>query len=79
MLKALTAAAAITICCLGNEYPAKACIGCSPQGQRIYQQDQLNRLRQEAEHQRYLIRHQMRRQQRQLQRVQNRQRYEGWN
>ena len=24
MLKALTAAAAITICCLGNEYPAKA-------------------------------------------------------
>ena len=24
MLKALTAAAAITICCLGNEYPAKS-------------------------------------------------------
>jgi hypothetical protein len=24
MLKALTAAAAVTICCLGNEYPAKS-------------------------------------------------------
>ncbi|BAQ94477.1 hypothetical protein HOQ57_gp07 [uncultured phage_MedDCM-OCT-S39-C11] len=30
MLKALTAAAAITICCLGNEYPAKADLYSNP-------------------------------------------------
>ena len=31
MLKALTAAAAITVCCLGNDYPAKSqsCYGTS--------------------------------------------------
>ena len=46
MLKALTAAAAITICCLGNGYPAKS-YGNGLTNQQIDQQRQLDQLRQQ--------------------------------
>jgi len=55
MLKALTAAAAITVCCLGNEYPAKSQVyvgvpyGQAWQTERMQQQlnDQRNQLEQQ--------------------------------
>lgn len=59
MLKAITAAVAITVCCLGNEYPAKACIyGCTQQQNSspvVEGSDirwQMQRMQQEAEYQR---------------------------
>ena len=57
MLKALAAAAAITVCCLGNEYPAKACIGCSQEQINSQNYRQMQQMQQEAEHQRYLQRY----------------------
>ena len=65
MLKALTAAAAITICCLGNEYPAKACYSCDAKDE-FYEKWQ----------QRKMIRQEMEIQQRKLQ---QQQRYGSWN
>lgn len=59
MFKALTATAAVIICCLGNQYPAKACPGCSYEQQLSHQQDQFRRHEIQAEHERYLIRHEM--------------------
>ena len=66
MLKALTAAAAITICCLGNEYPAKACYSertCQISNE-LGQQHQERMIRQEMENRQNLLRYQMQQQQR---------------
>jgi len=43
MLKALTAAAAITVCCLGNDYPAKSQV----LDDSYWQQQQIEQLRQD--------------------------------
>jgi hypothetical protein len=69
MLKALIAAAAVTVCCLGNDYPAKACIGCSQDQINAENYRRMRHMEQEMEHQNYLIRHQM----------QQQQRYGSWN
>ena len=59
MFKALLATAAVTICCMGNKYPAKACVyGCgqeryeSPvvEGYDVHQR--LQRMEQEMDYQR---------------------------
>ena len=54
MFKALAAAAAITVCCLGNDYPAKACYGCSQDQINAENYQQMLHMRQEMEHQQYL-------------------------
>ena len=65
MFKALTAAVAITVCCLGNDYPAKSCtFGCSQQqndwGNPVVEGSdirwQMQRMQQEMEYQRSLRR-----------------------
>ena len=63
MFKALTATAAVIICCLGNQYPAKA---------DYYQQMQLQRQQREMEWKLQKLEQEQRRQQRQ-------QRYFGGN
>ena len=54
MFKTLLATAAITVCCLGNEYPAKACIGCSQDLINSSNYQRMLRMQQEMEHQRHL-------------------------
>ena len=62
MLKALTAAAAITICCLGNEYPAKACYSCDV-SDTLRRQNERRLIKQEMENQQNLLRYQIQQQQ----------------
>ena len=55
MFKALAALAAVTVCCLGNEYPAKSQAlgdGYWQQQQQQQMQQQLDQQRREAEWQR---------------------------
>ena len=59
MFKALAAIAAVTVCCLGNDYPAKACIGCSQDQINIENHRKMQYMQQEMEHQNYLQQHQL--------------------
>ena len=65
MFKALLATAAVTVCCLGNDYPANSCTyGCSQQQNHwespvVEGSDirwQMQRMQQEIEYQRSLQR-----------------------
>ena len=48
MFKALAALAAVTVCCLGNDYPAKSQV----LNESYWQQQQMEQLQQQLNHQR---------------------------